>query len=77
MKETVDASYDFFNWPGAALSKVRSVLLGKGLNLVTDELRHRLVNAYVHKLGYYAIQLYSGQLTLDAITPTDTLTRYA
>ena len=76
-KETVDASYFFFNWPGAALSKVRSVLLGKGLNLVTDELRHRLVNAYVHKLGYYAIQLYSGQLTLDAITPTDTLTHYA
>jgi uncharacterized protein len=77
LKETVDASYFFFNWPGAALSKVRSALLGKGLDLVTDELRHRLVSAYVHKLGYYAIQLYSGQLTLDAITPTETLTRYA
>jgi predicted GTPase len=77
LKETLDAGYFFFNWPGAALGKVRSALLGKGLNLVTDELRFRLVNAYIHKLGYYAIQLYSGQLTLDAIEPTETLTRYA
>jgi predicted GTPase len=77
MKQTVDVGKVFFNWSGAAFSKVRSSLLGKGLNLVTDELRHRLVNAYIRKLGYYAIQLYSGQLTLDAITPTDILTHYA
>jgi uncharacterized protein len=77
LKETLEAGYFFINWPGAALGKVRSALLGKGLNYVTGELRHRLVNAYVHKLGYYAIQLYSGQLTLDAIEPTETLTRYA
>ncbi|ESS67658.1 GTP-binding protein HSR1-like protein [Methyloglobulus morosus KoM1] len=77
LKETLDAGYFFINWPGAALGKVRSALLGKGLNLVTDELRFRLANAYIHKLGYYAIQLYSGQLTLDAIEPTETLTRYA
>ena len=67
----------FFKWPGAKSGKVRSLLLGKGLNLVTDELRHRLVNAYVRKLGYYAIQLYSGQLTLDAKAPTDIMTEYA
>ncbi len=77
LKETLDAGYFFINWPGAALGKVRSALLGKGLNYVTDELRLRLVNAYIHKLGYYAIQLYSGQLNLDAIEPTETLTRYA
>ncbi len=77
MKQTVDVSELFFNWPGAAFGKVRRLLLGKGLNLVTDELRHRLVNAYIRKLGYYAIQLYSGQLTLDAIIPTDTMTHYA
>ncbi len=77
MKQAVDIGHFFFNWPGAALGKVRSSLLGKGLNLVTEELRHRLVNAYIRKLGYYAIQLYSGQLTLDAIIPTDTLTHYA
>ncbi len=77
MKQTAEVGKIFFNWPGAALGKVRRSLLGKGLNLVTDELRHRLVNAYIRKLGYYAIQLYSGQLTLDSITPTDILTRYA
>jgi predicted GTPase len=77
MKQTVDVGKVLFNWPGGALGKVRGSLLGKGLNLVTDELRYRLVNAYIRKLGYYAIQLYSGQLTLDAIVPADTLTQYA
>jgi len=77
LKQTVKVGKVFFNWTGVASGKARSALLGKGLNLVTDELRQRLVNAYIHKLGYYAIQLYSGQLTLDATEPTDTLTEYA
>lgn len=77
MKQTVEVGKVFFNWTGVASGKARSALLGKGLNLVTDELRQRLVNAYIRKLGYYAIQLYSGQLTLDAMEPTDTLTQYA
>jgi len=77
MKQTVAVGKVIFNWPGAKLGKLRNSLLGKGLNLVTDELRQRLVNAYIRKLGYYAIQLYSGQLTLDAMEPTDTLTQYA
>jgi predicted GTPase len=77
LKQTVKVGKVFFNWTGAASGKARSALLGKGLNLVTDELRQRLVNAYIRKLGYYAIQLYSGQLTLDAMVPTDTLTEYA
>lgn len=76
LKQTVAVGKVLFNWPGAALGKVRRLLLGKGLNLVIDELRQRLVNAYIRKLGYYAIQLYSGQLTLDAIAPTDTFTEY-
>jgi predicted GTPase len=77
LKQTVKAGKVFFNLTGAASGKAGSVLLGKGLNLVTDELRQRLVNAYIRKLGYYAIQLYSGQLTLDDIAPADTLTEYA
>ena len=77
LKQTVKVAKVFFNWTGAASGKAGSALLGKGLNLVTDELRQRLVNAYIRKLGYYAIQLYSGQLTLDAMEPTDTLTQYA
>jgi predicted GTPase len=77
MKQTADVGKLLFNWSGAASGKLRSSLWGKGLNLVTDELRQRLVNAYIRKLGYYAIQLYSGQLTLDAMEPADTLTQYA
>ena len=77
LKQTVKAGKVFFNWTGVSPGKARSALLGKGLNLVTDELRQRLVNAYIRKLGYYAIQLYSGQLTLDGIGPADTLTEYA
>lgn len=62
-----------FNWSGAALAKARGVLVAKGLNTVTDELAKRLVSAYINKLGYYAIQLYSGQLTLDDMAPTGML----
>ncbi|MCX7099273.1 MAG: 50S ribosome-binding GTPase [Methylococcales bacterium] len=62
-----------FNWSGAALAKARAVLVGKGLATVTDEISQRLIAAYIDKLGYYAIQLYSGQLTLDDMLPTDQL----
>ena len=48
LKQTVKVGKVFFNWTGAASGKARSALLGKGLNLVTDELRQRLVNAYIH-----------------------------
>jgi hypothetical protein len=83
-KQAVDALNKFrsvfdvgnwlFNWSGAALAKARSLLIGKGLNTVTNEISQRLISAYINKLGYYAIQLYSGQLTLDDIVPTDALT---
>ena len=63
-----------FNWSGAALAKARGVLIGKGISTVTNELSKRLISAYINKLGYYAIQLYSGQLTLDDIVPTEHLT---
>ncbi|SJM90075.1 GTP-binding protein HSR1-like protein [Crenothrix polyspora] len=62
-----------FNWSGAALAKARSLLFNKGMNTVTHEISQRLMNAYINKLGYYAIQLYSGQITLDDIVPTDRL----
>ena len=60
-----------FNWSGAALAKARSILIGKGLTTVTNEISQRLISAYINKLGYYAIQLYSGQITLDDIVPAD------
>lgn len=63
-----------FNWQGVLLSKARGLLLDKGVNYVTDEISQRLISVYVNKLGYYAIQLYSGQMTLDDIVPTEVLT---
>ncbi len=62
-----------FNWPGAAMTHARGLLFSKGLHTVTAEISNRLINAYIKKLGYYAIELYSGQLTLDDIVPTEHL----
>jgi len=62
-----------FNWSGAAMTKAREILFSKGLDIVTTEISKRVISAYIKKLGYYAIQLYSGQLTLDDIVPTDSL----
>jgi uncharacterized protein len=77
LKKGVNVAHSFFNWPGAALGAAHGWLAGKGLNVVTAEVRQRLVNAYIRKLGFYAIQLYSGQLSLDNIAPGDILSRYA
>lgn len=82
-KQAVDTLHKFkaifsvghwlFNWSGAALAKSRGLLISKGLNAVTKEISQRLISAYIGKLGYYAIQLYSGQLSLDDIAPTSQL----
>lgn len=61
------------NWPGAAMTHARGLLFSKGMHTVTAEISNRLINAYIKKLGYYAIELYSGQLTLDDIVPTQHL----
>jgi uncharacterized protein len=74
IKSFFNAGKLLFNWQGVLLSKARSLLLDKGVNYVTDEISQRLISVYVNKLGYYAIQLYSGQMTLDDIVPTDVLT---
>jgi predicted GTPase len=77
IKSFFNAGNLLFNWQGVFLSKARGMLLDKGINFVTDEISQRLVITYVNKLGYYAIQLYSGQITLDDIVPTDVLTPYS
>jgi uncharacterized protein len=74
LKSVFNVGNWLFNWSGATLAKARSILIRKGLNTVTNELSQRLINAYISKLGYYAIELYSGQITLDDIVPTDRLT---
>jgi len=62
-----------FNWPGAALGKARGILIEKGFSPIKQEIKIRLLSAYISKLGYYAIQLYSGQISLEDIAPTETL----
>lgn len=74
IKLLVDVSNALFNLPSFALSKARSILFKKGINYVSDEISQRLVSVYINKLGFYAIQLYSGQITLDDIEPTSLLT---
>jgi len=75
VKPIFDAGRLLFNWPGFALSTARGMLIDQGVGYVRNEISQRLVSVYVRKLGYYAIQLYSGQLTLDDIVPTDVLTK--
>ena len=73
LKSIVKVWHWLFNWPGAAMAQARSLLFNKGINTVTGEISSRLIDAYIKKLGYYAIQFYSGQLTLDDIVPTERL----
>ena len=56
------------------MAKARGLLVSKGMYTVTNEISKRLISAYINKLGYYAIQLYSGQISLEDIVPTDSLT---
>ncbi len=72
-KSIVSVGNWLFNWPGAALGKARGLLMEKGFSQIKQEIINRLLSAYISKLGYYAIQLYSGQITLDDIAPTETL----
>lgn len=62
-----------FNWPGAAMAKARGIVFSKGVNVVSNEIAQRLIRAYIDKLGYYAIELYSGQISLDDSLPTKRL----
>ena len=64
VKPLWDVGRLLFDWSGVVFSKARGLLIDKGINYVTDEISQRLVSVYVNKLGYYAIQLYSGQITL-------------
>ncbi|MEI8209104.1 MAG: GTPase [Methylococcales bacterium] len=72
-KSIVSVGNWLFNWPGAALGKARGLLMEKGFSQIKQEIINRLLSAYISKLGYYAIQLYSGQITLDDIAHTEIL----
>jgi predicted GTPase len=66
-----------FNWPGAAMAKARGILFSKGVNTVANEISQRLIRAYIDKLGYYAIELYSEQISLDDSLPTERISPYS
>jgi len=77
VREYLSVGHWLFNWPGAALAQARRVLFEKGLATVNEEISQRLLRAYIQKLGYYAIQLYSGQILLDDWLPADRVTGYS
>jgi hypothetical protein len=64
-----------FNLPFFLATKAGSALAMKGFEkYIVPEISQFLVSKYVDILGKYAIQLYSGQITLDDIEPTSILT---
>lgn len=62
-----------FSWSGAAFVKAQRLLTSQGVNSVSNEISKRLLNIYITKLGYYAIELYSGHIALEDIVPTSIL----
>ncbi|MCC8999677.1 MAG: 50S ribosome-binding GTPase [Candidatus Contendobacter sp.] len=58
----------------ALLSEVWGRLRGQSYGMAWSELHRWLLREYVRKVGFYAIALYSGQLTLADAEPTDTAT---
>jgi len=76
-KSVVAVGNWLFNWPGAALGKAQGMLVNQGMSIVIKQIKQRLLHTYINKLGYYAIQLYSGQIRLDDWAPTEKMTRYS
>ncbi len=74
LKHIYDAGKVSSNLPSFLLWKINSLLDGKSINYITSEISQFFVGKYVDILGKYAIQLYSGQITLDDIEPTSILT---
>jgi predicted GTPase len=58
----------------ALLSELWGRLRGQSYGMAWDELHRWLLREYVRKVGFYAIALYSGQLTLADAEPTVTAT---
>ena len=76
--------YDTYRWGslainpvGAVLRELRALTAHQILKYPTEELKLWLLQSYVKKVGYYAIELYSGTLTLSDKPTTDYITRYS
>ncbi len=73
VKSVINIGSWLFNWPGTAMAKARGILFSNGVNTITNEVAQRLLGAYIDKLSYYAIELYSGQISLEDGSPTERL----
>jgi predicted GTPase len=76
--------YDMYRWGslainpvGAVLRELRALTAHQILKYPTEELKLWLLQSYVKKVGYYAIELYSGTLTLSDKPTIDYITRYS
>lgn len=73
-KWAIDVGKAAYNLPNFMTSKLTSKLDGGSFSYVKSGLLAYFVNFYIDKLGYYAIQLYSGHIALDDIEPTSVST---
>lgn len=55
----------------ALIGEAKRHLLGRSVGLARVELQRWLLQSFVRKVGYYAIDLYSGRLPLDDATPAE------
>lgn len=80
-KDTAERWFDVYragrlviNPADALLSEIWGHLRGRAYGAAWMETQHWLLREYVRKVGYYAIELYSGRLTLADDEPTATAT---
>jgi predicted GTPase len=59
------------NTPAALFREGRDLMFGKLRDESAGALKHWAVGFFVRRVGYYAIQLYGGQLLLDDAEPAD------
>src|SRR5919106_3447630 len=62
---------------GAVLRELRGLSAHQILKYPTEEIKLWLLQSYVKKVGYYAIELYSGALTLSDKPTTEYITQYS
>ena len=63
------------NTPAAFLREARDAVFGQLRDMSTETARRWAVGYFVRRTGYYAIQLYGGQMVLDDAQPDDALLR--
>jgi hypothetical protein len=65
------------NPASALLREIQQLFTKKLFNIATDNIKLWLLQSYIKKVGYYAIELYSGAMVLDEIALTEHITLYS